>query len=409
MSEQSVSEQLSDPSSNSPKSRSPKTSSTKGSHERYEALAQDALRNVAPSEKDALWVLDGPDVELLPLLDAAYQPRRRAFGRKVMVHVLNNVQNGLCPEDCGYCSQNKDSDSAIRKYAMKSDEAILAEAESAAKSGASRYCMVLSGRGPTVDRTKRIAGLVREIKSRWPIEVCVSAGLMGDVHAQILAEAGLDRMNHNLNTSERRYDAITSTHTYADRVATLEAAKRNGIESCSGMIVGMGEESVDILEVAFKLRELEVPSIPVNFLIPISGNRVRDDGSLTPERCLRALCLMRLINPNAEIRIAGGREGHLRSMQSLALYPANSLFVEGYLTTRGDPVEETYSMIRDAGFEIEGNDAYAAESEAAAKGASQFQIPGGGDELLKPEIAAAERAPGTRSKQTSGAATTGGA
>lgn len=356
---------------------------------RYEVLAANALAGVAPSAAEALWILDGPDVELLPLLHAAYEPRRRAFGRTVMVHVLNNVQNGLCPEDCGYCSQNKDSHSAIRKYAMKSDEAILAEAEAAVRSGASRYCMVLSGRGPTVDRTRRIAGLVREIKSRWPIEVCLSAGLMGDEHAQILKEAGLDRMNHNLNTSERRYDAITSTHTYADRVATLEAAKRNGIESCSGLIVGMGEEAVDIIEVAFKLRELEVPSIPVNFLIPIKGNRVQHDGSLTPERCLRALCLMRFINPTAEIRIAGGREGHLRSLQPLALYPANSLFVEGYLTTKGDPVAETYAMIRDAGFVIEGNAMYVEgdEANADAKGVSQFRVPGGG-ELLKPEIAA---------------------
>jgi biotin synthase len=369
--------------------------STAASADRYAALAHDALRDVAPSEADALWILDGPDVELLPLLHAAFEPRRRAFGRKVMVHVLNNVQNGLCPEDCGYCSQNKDSTSAIRKYAMKSDEAILAEAEAAARSGASRYCMVLSGRGPTVDRTRRIAGLVREIKSRWPIEVCLSAGLMGDEHARILREAGLDRMNHNLNTSERRYDAITSTHTYADRVATLEAAKRNGIESCSGMIVGMGEESIDIVEVAFKLRELEVPSIPVNFLIPIDGNRVRDDGSLTPERCLRALCLMRLVNPRAEIRVAGGREGHLRSLQPLALYPANSLFVEGYLTTRGDPVADTYAMIRDAGFEIEGNDAWSRADDAP--GAARFRIPGGGDELLKPEIARRDGAAGSAS------------
>lgn len=363
--------------------------------ERYRELTRNALNGVAPSEAEALWILDGEDVELLPLLQAAYEPRRRAFGRKVMVHVLNNVQNGLCPEDCGYCSQNKDSDAAIRKYAMKSDEAILAEAEAAAKNGATRYCMVLSGRGPTIDRTKRIGALVKEIKTRWPIEVCLSAGLMGDEHAQILKEAGLDRMNHNLNTSERRYDAITSTHTYADRVETLQAAKRNGIESCSGMIVGMGEDSIDIVEVAFKLRELEVPSIPVNFLIPIDGNQVQHDGSLTPERCLRALCLMRFVNPTAEIRVAGGREGHLRSMQPFALYPANSLFVEGYLTTKGDPVSETYAMIRDAGFEIDGNAAYdAAQQEAAresavGQGASQFRIPGGGNELLKPEIARA--------------------
>ncbi|MEE8164692.1 MAG: biotin synthase BioB [Myxococcota bacterium] len=358
----------------------------------YVELARNALAGIAPSEEQSVWILDGPDVELLPLLHAAYEPRRRAFGRKVKIHVLNNVQNGLCPEDCGYCSQNKDSKAAIRKYAMKSDEQILAEAEAAANAGASRYCMVLSGRGPTVDRTMRIGKLIREIKSRWPIEVCLSAGLLGDEHARILKQAGLDRMNHNLNTSERHYATITTTHSYADRVATLEAAKRNGIESCSGMIVGMGEESIDIVDVAFRLRELEVPSIPVNFLIPIDGNQVQRDGSLSPERCLRALCLMRFINPTAEIRVAGGREGHLRSMQPLSLYPANSLFVEGYLTTRGDTAAETYAMIRDAGFEIEGNDLYARENaaEASSRGAAgqpTFRIPGGGEELLKPEIA----------------------
>ena len=363
------------------------TASSSSSLARYTELAERALVGEAPSEADALWILDGEDVELLPLLHASFEPRRAHFGRKVMVHVLNNVQNGLCPEDCGYCSQNKDSAAAIKKYAMKSDAQIMAEAEAAAKSGASRYCMVLSGRGPTVERTKRIGKLVREIKERWPIEVCLSAGLMGDEHAAILKEAGLDRMNHNLNTSERRYAEITATHTYADRVATLGAAKRAGIESCSGMIVGMGEESIDIVEVAYKLRELEVPSIPVNFLIPIEGNQVQEDGSLTPERCLRALALMRFVNPTAEIRIAGGREGHLRSMQPLGLYPANSLFVEGYLTTKGDPVEETYAMIRDAGFEIDGNDAYH-EAQSHQHG-GQFRIPDGSDQLLKPEIAQA--------------------
>ena len=273
-----------------------------------------------------------------------------------MVHVLNNVQNGLCPEDCGYCSQSRDSKAAIRKYPMKSDEEILAEAERAARAGASRYCMVLSGRGPTLERTRKLAELIREVKQRYPIEVCLSVGLLDEEHARILAEAGLDRLNHNLNTSESHYGEICSTHTYADRVATLAAAKQHGIEPCSGLIMGMGEtQRATWWRSAFTLRELEVPSIPVNFLIPIEGNPVVSDGSLTPERCLRALALMRLVNPRAEIRVAGGREGHLRALGALALWPANSLFVEGYLTTRGDAVNDTYRMIRDAGFEIEGN------------------------------------------------------
>jgi biotin synthase len=353
----------------------------------YRQLAERALEGAAPSREEALEILDGPDSELLQLLDAAYAPRRKHFGREVMVHVLNNVQNGMCAEDCGYCSQNRDSTAEIRSYPMKRKEEILAEAERAARAGASRYCMVLSGRGPNLAYTRRLAEVIAEVKSRFPIEVCLSAGLIDDEKAQMLAAAGLDRLNHNLNTSEARYPSVCTTHSYADRIATLESARRCGLETCSGLIMGMGEQSADLVEVAFKLRELEVPSIPVNFLIPIEGNQVREDGSLTPERCLRGLCLMRLVNPSAEIRAAGGREGNLRSLQALALYPANSLFVEGYLTTRGDAAEETYAMIRDAGFEIAGNPVYDADR---VEDRGSFRIPGGGPELLKPEIARAQ-------------------
>lgn len=356
----------------------------------YSQLAEQALADEAPSTTRAEWILDGPDVELLSLVQAAYAPRRAHFGNSVMVHVLNNVQNGLCPEDCGYCSQNRDSSAAIRKYAMKSDEDILAEADAAARAGASRYCMALSGRGPTVERARRLAEIVRKIKSRHPIEVCLSVGLLEEEHARILADAGLDRLNHNLNTSESHYGNICSTHDYADRERTLMAAKKCGIEPCSGLIMGMGEQSSDLVELAFRLRELEIPSIPVNFLIPIEGNQVMHDGSLTPERCLRALCLMRLVNPRAEIRIAGGREGHLRSLQALALYPANSLFVEGYLTTRGDSATETYRMIEEAGFRVEGNPSWRRDA-SAEPGDPQYRISGDAGELLKPEIARSTR------------------
>ena len=168
-------------------------------------------------------------------------------------------------------------------------------------------------------------------------------------------------------------------------MATLAAAKKCGIEPCSGVIVGMGETSRDLVEVGFALRELEVRSIPVNFLIPIQGNPLVSDGSLTPERCLRALCLMRLINPSAEIRVAGGREGHLRSLEPLSLWPANSLFVEGYLTTRGDAVDATYRMIREAGFSVEGN-ALAAETGGDAAHAD-FRLRDAQVGILKPDVA----------------------
>jgi biotin synthase len=290
---------------------------------------------------------------------------------------------------------------------MKTDDEIFAEAENAARAGATRYCMVLSGRGPTLERTHHLAELVRGVKQRWPIEVCLSVGLIDEEKARLLADAGLDRLNHNLNTSEAHYDEICSTHSYADRVATIMAAKKSGIGTCSGLILGMGETSDDTIEVAFQLRELEVPSIPVNFLIPIEGNPVQRDGSLTPERCLRALALMRFVNPRAEIRAAGGREGHLRSMGALLLWPANSLFVDGYLTTRGDAINDTYRMIRDAGFEVEGNPAYDREAFEgpgvsvglnACEGPDAFRLPGAAQPLFKPEIASDVRRVGRASE-----------
>jgi biotin synthase len=352
----------------------------------YARLAERALRDEPPSTDECLRLLDGDDVALLPLLHAAFVPRERHFGRKVMVHVLNNVQNGLCPEDCGYCSQSKASTAAIRKYPMKSEAEILAEAARAAEAGATRYCMVLSGRGPSLAATRQLADLVRKVKQRHPIEVCLSVGLLGEEHARILAAAGLDRLNHNLNTSERHYEAICSTHTFRDRVETLRAAKKCGIEPCSGLIVGMGEASRDVVDVAFELRGLEVPSIPVNFLVPIEGNPVRNDGSLTPERALRVLAVMRLVNPRAEVRVSAGREGHLRALGALALWPANSLFVEGYLTTRGDAVNESYRMIEDAGFEVDGNPEYEALRAREAALPSGFRLSGGEGEILRPEV-----------------------
>jgi biotin synthase len=343
--------------------------------DRYERLARQALADEAPGRDDARWMLDGRDVALLALLEAAYTPRRSHFGNKVKVHILNNVQNGLCPEDCGYCAQRKGTTAPIRPYPMKPTEQILAEAEAAVSAGASRYCLVLSGRGPSLQRARELAKVVRAIKARWPIEVCVSFGLLDDEHAKFLADAGLDRLNHNLNTSEHHYPAICSTHTYAERLATLQAAKRNGLALCSGIIAGMGETSDDLVDVAFALRELGAASIPVNFLLPIEGSAIQSDGSLTPHRCLRILAMMRLVNPRAEIRAAAGREFHLRGLAPLLLWPANSLFVEGYLTTEGDAVGETYRMIRDAGFEIEGNPVYEAGEAAGEDACGGFALP----------------------------------
>ena len=213
--------------------------------------------------------------------------------------------------------------------------------------------MVFAGRGPSDKRVDTLARLVRKIKQRYPLQVCISAGLLDEDKAKVLAEAGLDRLNHNLNTSRAHYGSICTTHTYDDRLATLGAAKAAGLETCSGLIVGMGETAEEVIEVAQTLREVGSESIPVNFLLPFEGNAVRQPVGLSPAYCLRVLCLFRLVNPRAEVRCAAGREFHLRSLEPLCLYPANSLFLDGYLNGRGAERRRTYQMIRDAGFTIE--------------------------------------------------------
>ncbi len=325
----------------------------------YSQLARQSIKGSVLSKETAVEILTSSDVALLALLDAAYDVRKRFVGQEVLIHVIDNAQNGHCPEDCRYCAQAQTSTVEIEEYRLKPREEILAEAKDAYENGASCYCMVFAGRGPSHNRTEHLARIVREIKSRYPMEVCVSAGILDEGKAKILKTAGLDRLNHNLNTSARHYPRICTTHTYEDRLNTLRAARRAGLQVCSGIIVGMGETVTDLLELAYTLREMEVESIPVNFFIRLreeprlsAGDASDQTPDLTPEFCLRVLCLFRFLNPKAEIRMAAGRELYLRSMQVMGLYPANSLFLGGYLNAKGDEDIQTLQMIKDAGFTI---------------------------------------------------------
>ena len=319
-------------------------------------LADAALANQPLSADDALRVLTDDTLDLYGLAHAAYRVRHHHFGRGVQVHILNNAQNGRCPEDCSYCTQAKTSDADIEPYPIKNEEEVLAEAGRAYDAGAHRYCMVFSGRGPTEKRTEQLAGYVRAVKDKYPsLEVCVSAGLLDDEKAEVLKLAGLDRLNHNLNTSRARYGDICTTHTYDDRVNTLLSAKRAGLQTCSGLIAGMGESPSELVELALTLADLKAESIPVNFLLPFEGNVLDTPHGLTPAYCLRILCLFRFANPAADVRCAAGREYHLRSLEPMSLLPANSLFLDGYLNGRGAERRRTYAMIEDAGFELVGD------------------------------------------------------
>lgn len=330
---------------------------------RWQALADDALQGRAPSRAQARAVLECDDAELLDLLHAAFRVRQRHFGRQVQLYYLRNAKSGLCPEDCGYCSQSAVSDAAIPKYRWLDEETLLAGARQAREAQARTYCIVASGRGPNDREVEHVARAVRRIKDELGMHVCACLGLLEPHQAQLLADAGVDRINHNLNTSRRYYEEICTTHTYQDRIDTLKVVQQAGMELCSGLIVGMGESLDDIVDVVLELRELRVASIPVNFLHAIDGTPLEAVHLLNPRYCLKVLCLLRLTNPTTEIRIAGGREVNLRSLQALGLYPANSLFVSDYLTTKGQPAAADHEMIADLGFEvvIAGQEAHAVE------------------------------------------------
>ncbi|MCY3956003.1 MAG: biotin synthase BioB [Nitrospira sp.] len=322
---------------------------------RFDVLAEQVLEGHSVSREEGLELLQTDDTQLLPLVNAAYTIRHAYFGRKVTIQMLFNAKSGACQEDCHYCSQSSISTAPIDRYALVSPEDMLKAARRAHEAKAERYCVVISGRSPLEKEVDDIASAVKRIKQELPMQVCCSLGLLTEPQARRLKAAGVDRINHNLNTSEAYHSSICTTHTYQDRMTTLCNARAAGLELCSGGIVGMGESDEDLVDLALALKDLNPDSIPLNMLHPIPGTPLADAKNLTPQRCLKILCLFRFIHPHRELRAAGGREFNLRSLQPMALYVADSLFVNGYLTTPGDPAHEVERMLADMGFEVAGN------------------------------------------------------
>jgi biotin synthase len=345
---------------------------------RWHELASRVLDDHRLTPDEGLAILQSDDSELLDLLAAAYRVRHRWHGNRVDLNFLINAKSGLCGEDCGYCSQSRVSKAVIPRYHLVTAAEVLDGARMAAQQNARTYCAVISGRSPTDQELDTLSQVIPEVKAAYGLRVCFSVGLLSLGQARRLKAAGVDRINHNLNTSARFYPQICTTHSYKERLATLEAVRAAGLEICSGGIVGMGEEDADVVELALRLGQLQAEAVPVNFLIPIpgiavlerSGNSVEKSGEcpdlrtdtnmtvsrrLNPRYCLKVLALFRLANPRCELRIAGGREQHLGPLQALGLYAANSIFVGGYLTTPGRPPEEDRRMIEALGFTIGGS------------------------------------------------------
>ncbi|MCU6707460.1 biotin synthase BioB [Paenibacillus sp. J5C_2022] len=323
--------------------------------ELWQELAGKALTGQRISMKEALPVIQADNSHLLPILHAAYTVRSHYYGNKVKLNMIINAKSGLCPENCGYCSQSIVSTAPVKTYSLLDKDTLLAGAKEAMERKAGTYCIVASGKGPTERELDQVIEAVNEIRETMPLKLCACLGLLKEEQAQRLADAGVNRYNHNVNTSRSNYASITTTHTYEQRIETLQRVKEAGMSPCSGVIIGMGESDSEIVEMAYALRELDADSIPVNFLNAIPGTPLQHAGRTIALKALKVLALFRFVCPSKEIRIAGGREVSLRSLQPLALYAANSIFVGDYLTTDGQEVSMDHGMIEDLGFQIELN------------------------------------------------------
>ncbi len=354
----------------------------------WQQLAEQVIAGRGLQAEQGLRILRAGDDELLAVLDAAYRVRRRWFGRRVHLNFLINAKSGMCGEDCAYCSQSKVSTAEIPRYPLLRDEQLLDGARLAAEHGAGTYCAAVSGRAPGERELELIERVVPQIKARYRLRFCASVGLMGEEQARRLKAAGVDRVNHNLNTSRRFYARICTTHRYDDRLATLRAVRAAGLELCSGVVVGMGEHDEDVVEMALTLAGVRPEAVPVNFLLPIPGTPLEGVRRLEPRYCLKVLALFRLACAQSQLRIAAGREEHLGPLQALGLFAANSIFVGDYLTTGGQAPAEDLRLIEALGLEIESSEgppAAPAPAVGAPASADRAGPPGAPPVSEKPE------------------------
>ncbi|MBI4567476.1 MAG: biotin synthase BioB, partial [Planctomycetes bacterium] len=300
------------------------------------------------------------EADLADLLAGAN--RLRAFFRGDVVEFCSivNAKSGRCEQDCGFCAQSAHHETTAPKYDFVGAETIVSAYHDAANRGAHRFGIIMAGGKTREELQAEVRRVVtahqHDRKTTW----CASLGMLERDEIAALKEAGVTRVHHNLETSRRHFPNVITTHTFDDRCRTVRAAKAAGMSVCSGGIVGMGEDWEDRIDLAFTLRELEVDSVPVNFLNAIEGTRLEEANArfpLTPEACLRVVALFRFIYPEPEIRTAGGREKHLGEWQALMFYAgADASLIGNYLTTYGRPPEEDVALVRDLGLRLKFDD-----------------------------------------------------
>ena len=306
------------------------------------------------TREDAIEILNTPDEKFDELIAKAEKLRRKYKGDNVGIHILTNARSGNCSQDCAYCAQSCRSTADIDKYRWVSDEKLFKDNDFVNKNHLARHCIGLSGMKFTDDEILELAERIKTMKATGT-HLCCSIGFLTEKQARILKDAGLDRINHNLNTSRSYYSHICSTHTFDQRVKNIKMLQNIGFEICSGGIIGMGESKEDIVDMLLELKEINPEAIPINFLLPIKGTPFEnvDTSILTPNYCLKVLCLARLLVPQADIRCAAGREIYFRGDEKRLLSVVNSIFASGYLTEDGQGIKDTIKAITDAGFTYE--------------------------------------------------------
>jgi biotin synthase len=315
-------------------------------------LAERVISGEKLTKEEGLQILSIPDELVMDLVEESSKVREYFFKNQMEFCSLINAKNGACTEDCSFCAQSSHYKTPINAYGLVSKDEMLAGAEKAVAINANRYCIVVSGRRASKEEVDKIADAVKEIKKTYPIKVCCSLGTIDEEDLDKLKDAGVDRINHNLETSEKYFPKIVSTHAWKERYETIKKIQKVGLSTCTGGIFGMGESDEDIVDLAMTYRDLEVDSIPLNFLIPIPGTPLGDKHNLTPLKCLKIIALFRLFNPKSEIRLCGGRELNLKDYHDVAFEVANCLMAGGYLTRAGREPGKDEEMARRLGREL---------------------------------------------------------
>ena len=306
------------------------------------------------SREDAIAILNTPDDQLQELIDRASALRHKYKGNRVSIHILTNARSGNCSQDCAYCAQSCRSKADIDKYKWVDEDKLYHNNDFVNEHLLSRHCIGLSGMKFTDQEIEELARRIRKMKENGT-HLCCSIGFLTEKQAKMLKDAGLDRINHNLNSSRSFYHNICTTHTFEQRVENIHMLQRLGFEICSGGIVGMGESKEDIADMLLELREIQPEALPINFLLPIKGTPLgdADTSGLTTEYCLKVLCLARLLVPKTDIRCAAGREVYFKGQEKKLLSVVDSIFASGYLTEGGQSIDGTLKTITDAGFTYE--------------------------------------------------------